>query len=111
MTVCILSPCKVRHDAAVLELAAGDFLTVAPGKETRLIEAGHARRAVTQDYRCMATDFHTRDPCRDCWSWSRQHSSDLWRQHIKALHADDIATARLTYNQMTAAWSAAQQPA
>lgn len=110
MTVCILKPCKVRHDAAVLELAAGDFLTVAPGKETRLIETGHARAAIAQDYRSMAEQFRTRDPCKDCWSWNQQHRPDLWRQHIQALQTDNIATACLTFNQMTAAWNAAQLP-
>lgn len=108
MTVCILKPCKVRHDAAVLELAAGDFLTVAQGKETRLIETGHARAAIALDYRNMVEGFRTRDPCKDCWSWNRQHQPDLWRQHIQALQTDNIAAARLTFNQMTAAWSAAQ---
>lgn len=108
MTVCILKPCKVRHDAAVLELAAGDFLTVAPGKETRLIETGHARAAIAQDYRSMAEQFRTRDPCKDCWSWNQQHRPDLWRQHIKALQQSNISQARLTFNLMTAAWSAAQ---
>lgn len=111
MTVCILKPCKVRHDAAVLDLAAGDFLTVAQGKETRLIETGHARAAASQDYRNMADGFRTRDPCKDCWSWNRQYQPDLWRQHIQALQTDNIATARLTFNQMLAAWSAASQPA
>lgn len=47
------------------------------------------------------------DPCSNCWSWNRQHQPDLWRQHIQALQADNIATARLTFNQMLAAWSAA----
>jgi len=107
MTVCILKPCRVRHDSSVLTLSAGDFLTVAPGKETRLIETGHARQAVVQDYRGMAEDFRTRDPCRDCWSWNRQNRPDLWREHIQALATDNIAAARLTFNQMTAAWSAA----
>jgi hypothetical protein len=107
MTVCILKPCKVRHEAEVLELATGDFLTVAPGKETRLIETGHARAAITQDYRSMAEHFRTRDPCQDCWSWNQQNQPDLWRQHIQALQNDNIATALLTFNQMTAVWSAA----
>ncbi len=106
MTICILKPCKVRHDAAVLELAAGDFLTVAQGKEARLIETGHARAAVAQDYRNMAEGFKNRDPCN--WNWIQQHRPDLWRQHIKALQTDNIAVARLTFNQMIAAWSAAQ---
>lgn len=107
MTVCILKPCKVRHDAAVLELAAGDFLTVAQGKETRLIETGHARAAIAQDYRSMVEQFRTRGPCKNCWSWNQQHRPELWREHVQALLTDNIATARLTFNQMTAAWSAA----
>lgn len=107
MTVCILKPCKVRHEAVVLELAAGDFLTVAQGKENRLIETGHARAAIAQDYRTMAEQFRTRDPCKDCWSWNQQHQPELWRQHIQALQSDNIATASLTFNQMTVAWSAA----
>jgi hypothetical protein len=108
VTVCIIKPCKVRHDATVLELAAGDFLTVAPGKETRLIETGHARSAIPQDYRSMAEDFHSRDPCKDCWRWNQQNRHDLWREHIRALQNSDISKARLTFNQMTAAWSVAQ---
>jgi len=107
MTVCIIKHCKVRVDDAVQTLVPGDFLTVATGKEARLIETGHARAAVAQDYRSMANDFRTRDPCKDCWSWNRQHRPDLWRQHIQALQTENIATARLTFNQMTAAWSAA----
>jgi hypothetical protein len=108
MTVCILKPCKVRHDSAVLELAAGDFLTVAPGKEFRLIETGHARAAASLDYRNMAEGFKARDPCKDCWSWNQQHRPELWRQHIQALQTDNITTACFTFNQMTVAWIAAQ---
>ncbi|MGD9685785.1 MAG: hypothetical protein AB7U43_02290 [Desulfobacter sp.] len=111
MTICILKPCKVRRDAAVLELAAGDFLTLAPGKESRLIETGHARAATAKDYRSMVEQFQTHAPCKGCWSWNQQHQPDLWRQHIQALKADDITTARSTFIQMTTAWSAAQQPA
>jgi hypothetical protein len=109
VTVCILKHCKVRVDDAVQTLVPGDFLTVATGKEARLIETGHARAAVAQDYRSMANDFRTRDPCGDCWSWTQRNQPALWRKHLKALQADNIAAARLTYNQMTAAWSAAQQ--
>lgn len=104
MTVCILKPCKVRHEAAVLELAAGDFLTVAPGKEAKLIATGHARAAIAQDYRSMAEAFYTRDPRRDCWSWMQQHHLKLWREHIGALLLGDIGAANRTYSQMIAAW-------
>ena len=108
MTVCIIKPCKVRHDAAVMELVPGDYLNVPPGKEAKLIETNHARPVVAADYGNLATEFKQRDPGADCWTFIKKNHPDLWRQQIRAMLSDDIATARLNYNRMLSIWAAAK---
>lgn len=108
MTVCITKACKVRHDAAVLELVPGDYLNVPPGKEAKLIETSHARPVVAADYSDLAADFKQRDPKGGCWDWIIQHLPQVWRRFIQAMLTNNILTCRTTFNEMVVAWQAAQ---
>lgn len=105
MTVCMLKQCEVRHNAALMHLNSGDFLTIPEGKEAKLIAAGIARPAIANDYRKAITELASRDPQGDCWEWIRKHHPGHWRKHIQALLANDISTARLTYNEMVTTWN------
>lgn len=105
MTICVLKQCEVRHNAAVLQLKAGDFLTIPDGKEARLVAAGLARQATADDYHAMISDFGRRDQRGDCWDWIKKHQPELWRRHMQALLANDISASRLSYNEMLSAWS------
>lgn len=59
--------------------------------------------------RRLFQEIKANDPGGDCWQWMQRNRPDLWRSHVKALHADDITTARLTFNQMRGAWQLRHQ--
>lgn len=100
MTVFVLKQCEVHHNAATLQLVAGDFLVLPDGKAAKLISIGYARPAVADDYRQVIADFNRNIPEASTWSDIKQKNPTAWKRHIQALLKNDISTARLTYNEM-----------
>ena len=99
MTICILKPCEVRHNAILLQLKGGEFLALPDKPEGKLIAAGLARQTTSDDYRAMLKDFGRRSPgCS--WEDVKTRFPDIWGTHIKAVRSGDIGTAVRTFNEM-----------
>lgn len=99
MTICILKPCEVRHNATLLQLKGGEFLALPDKPEGKLITAGVARQATSDDYRAMMNDFGTRSPCCS-WEVIKTRFPEIWGTHLKAVRSGDIGTAVRTFNEM-----------
>ena len=99
MTICILKPCEVRHNATLLQLKGGEFLALPDKPEGKLITAGVARQATSDDYSAMMDDFGKRSPVCG-WEVIKQRSPETWSTHIKAVRSGDIGTAVRTFNEM-----------
>lgn len=111
MNIRILKNCDVRLNGVIKALAAWTELNLPGDKAKKLVDAGFAEncKPTIDDYRKAVTEFARCDPGGDCWEWIKKSLPDLWRNHIKALQADDIATVRLTHNDMLAAWGGRQR--
>lgn len=81
----------------------GQVIDVSPAAFDRL-QGKVTALPVQANWQEHTADIRDRDPCGDCWQWVQRNRPDLWRFHIKALHDDDLSTARLTFNQMLTAW-------
>jgi len=111
MNIRILKNCDVRLNGVVKALAAWTELNLPGDKAKKLVDAGFAENCqpTIDDYRKTVAEFARRDPGGDCWEWIKKSLPDVWRTHIKAMLADDITTARLTHNDMLAAWGGRQE--
>ena len=109
MTICVLKPCEVRHNAALLQLRGGEFLSLPDKSEGKLITAGIARQATPDDYLPMMKDFGNRSPCCS-WEAIKIRFPETWGTHIKAVRSGDIGTAVRTFNEMLTAATTAIIP-
>ncbi len=82
---------------------------IAAPQSTDQIPAVVTSPATTDEARRLMTEIKAHDPGGDCWQWLQRNRPDLWRSHIKALQADDITAARLSFNEMLTAWESRHQ--
>lgn len=101
MSVCILKSCEIRHNAALLKLAPGEYLTLSAPQESKLVSATLARPATSEDYRAVINSFGTKTP-RDGWDATKQRLPEQWHLHVKALRSGDLEAMVKTYNAMLA---------
>ena len=99
MSVCILKQCEIRHNAILLQLVPGEYLTLTDKQEERLISAALARTTTAEDFKTAIDSFGTKAP-RDGWDTFKQKHPEQWDRHAKANRSGDLGAMVKTFNEM-----------
>jgi hypothetical protein len=102
MNLIITKACSIKNNEIVAQFQAGDFIALPDDRGNKIISAGRGRSAAIDDYRSMINDFGQRDP-GGVWEAIKQLQPETWSRHIQAIISGDIATAKLTFNEMVRA--------
>ena len=106
MLVNITQSCSVKLNGEVKTLREGMSVTLPTDKAQRIIDAGYASLSKTdiEAYHNLFNDISQLDTQGGCWDWITATQPELWKQHMRALLDSDIATTRLTFNEMVTLW-------
>lgn len=99
MSVCILKSCEIRHNATLLKLSPGEYLTLSDPQEGKLVSAALARPVTPEDYKSVIAGFGTKKP-RDGWDAAKRRHPEQWHLHVKALRSGDLEIMTKTFNAM-----------
>lgn len=102
MTFSVVREFKIRGNVQPI----GSVLRISEDQAAKL---GLYVKPLIDEARRLFQEVEVADPGGDCWQWIQHNRPDLWRSHIQALHADNIAVARMTFNQMLQVWQQRHQ--
>ena len=97
---------SLKTQQGTATVSKGQILELSEDQAAKL--PGYVVPAAEESRRLMQ-EVKSCDPGGDCWQWMQRNRPDLWRSHMKALQADDITAARLSFNQMLDAWQSRHQ--
>ncbi len=101
-----VEPFTLETSRGKVTLSKGQVLELSEDQAAKL--AGYIKPLI-DDARRLFQEIKAHDPGGDCWQWMQRNRPDLWRSHIRALQADDITAARLSFNEMLTAWESRHQ--